>query len=328
MTTSNDGLPPASRVITGYFLIWLAAALWASLGPIYKLLMGLGLLPLTVVTFRAGLAALFLAGWTLVRERSLAPLRIARRDWPLMLAYGAVGIAFFYAVYVYAVQLTGVAVAVVLMYTAPAWVALIAWRWLGEGMDRSRVAALLLAFVGCMLVAQVNDLASLRLNGAGVLCGLGAGLGYGLYSVFNKVASSRYAPITVQFYGFAIGAIFLASSQPLTSTLAPTQTSGLAPFRSPLLLGEIVLMAIGPTLGGGLAYAAGVQRLPVSVASLLATLEPALATLFGYLLFGEVLQPGQWIGTCLILAAVVLLRPQAARANHKPENTVTAQTAQ
>jgi DME family drug/metabolite transporter len=218
-----------------------------------------------------------------------------------LLAYGMIGIACFYAAYIYAVQLTGVAVAVVLMYTAPAWVALIAWWRLGEGMDRVRALALLCAFGGCVLVAQVYDLAALRLNAVGVLCGLGAGLGYGLYSIFNKLALRRYMPMTVQFYGFAIGAGFLALSQPLANLMLP--------LHSPWLLGGLVLMALGPTLGGGLAYAAGVQRLPISVASLVATLEPALATLMGYLLFGETLQPGQWVGACLILMAVILLRP-------------------
>lgn len=290
--------------VVGYLLIWLAAALWASLGPFYKLLFHLGASPLTVVTFRAAVAALTLGGWTAMRGRSRKGLRIARRDLPLLLAYGAIGIAFFYAVYVYAVQLTGVAVAVVLMYTAPAWVTLIAWWRLGEGMDRSRVLALVLAFAGCFLVAQAYDRRALQINALGIVCGLGAGVGYGLYSIFNKIGTARYPPTTVQFYGFAIGAALLSLMQPWEALLAP--------LHSPLLLGGLVFMAIGPTLGGGLAYAAGVQRLPISIASLLATLEPALATLFGYILFDETLQPPQWLGMLAILAAATLLRPQAA----------------
>jgi DME family drug/metabolite transporter len=289
--------------VVGYLLIWLAAALWASLGPFYKLLFHLGASPLTVVTFRAAVAALVLGGWAAMRSPSRERLRVAQRDLPLLLAYGAIGIAFFYAVYVYAVQLTGVAVAVVLMYTAPAWVALIAWRRLGEGMDRARVLALALAIAGCFLVAQAYDRRALQVNALGIVCGLGAGLGYGLYSIFNKIGTARYPPTTVQFYGFAIGAALLSLMQPWEMLCAP--------LHSPLLLGGLIFMAIGPTLGGGLAYAAGVQRLPVSVASLLATLEPALATLFGYVFFDEALQPPQWLGMLAILAAATLLRPRA-----------------
>ncbi len=290
----------------GYLLVWLAATLWASLGPFYKLLLGLGVSPLAVVTFRTWLAALLLGGWMIIRKRSLAWLSLARRDRLLILAYGLIGIAFFYAAYVYAVQTTGVAIAVVLMYTAPAWVTLIAWWRLGEHVNRTQVMALALAFLGCALVAQIYDPAALHFNALGILYGLSAGLGYGLYSVFNKLALRRYPPTTVQFYGFAVGTIALALTQ------RPAEL--FAPMRSPLLLGLLTVMAVGPTLGGGLAYAAGVQRLPVNVASLLATLEPALAVLFGYWLFGEVLEWGQWLGAGLILLTAILLRPRGEEA--------------
>jgi drug/metabolite transporter (DMT)-like permease len=52
-----------------------------------------------------------------------------------------------------------------------------------------------------------------------------------------------------------------------------------------------------------------VQWVPVSVAAIVATWEPAVAVLFGYVLFGERLEPGQWLGTACILGAVLLLRP-------------------
>ncbi|NOZ30024.1 MAG: EamA family transporter [Chloroflexi bacterium] len=293
--------------LIGYLLIWLAAVLWASLALFYKAVLGLGVPPLTLVAYRAGGAACALAIWMVIRGDFPAGLRISRRDGPLMLAYGVVGVALFYIAYAYAIHLTGIAMAVVLMYTAPAWVALIAWRWLGEGMDLRRGIALVLAFLGCALVAQAYDVTALRFNVLGVLWGLGAGIGYGLYSIFNKLAVRRYSPAVVQFYGFAIGAFLLVALQPPRDLLAP--------LRSLPVLGLLIFIAVGPTLGGGLAYAAGVQRIRVSVASLLATLEPALAVLMGYLGFGEVLDPPQWIGVGLVLIAAVLLRPREAPAD-------------
>ncbi|HEY65283.1 MAG TPA: EamA family transporter [Caldilineae bacterium] len=288
-------------MLIGYLLVWMAAVLWASLGPLYKLLLDQGMPPLMIVALRTIGAAIILIGWTVARERSLAGLRIARRDVPLMLAYGIIGITFFYAAYAYAIQLTGVAVAVVLMYTAPVWVALIAWR-LGEGIGIRQVIALIAALLGCALVAEAYDPAALRLNAVGVLWGLGAGLGYGLYSIFNKIAVSRYAPLTVQFYGFAIGGILLMGLQ---ASKGPSVA-----LRSPLLSGAVALLMVACTLGGGLTYAMSVQRIPVSIASLLATLEPALATLFGYVFFGERLRLGQWVGAGMILAVAILLRPR------------------
>ena len=49
---------------------------------------------------------------------------------------------------------------------------------------------------------------------------------------------------------------------------------------------------------------------PVSVASLVATLEPVLAAVLAYLFLGETLSIGQVAGGALILLAVWLLRPR------------------
>jgi len=59
------------------------------------------------------------------------------------------------------------------------------------------------------------------------------------------------------------------------------------------------------------AYAAGVRTLPVSVASLMATLEPVLAALLAYLVLGQTLSASQVAGGGLIMLAVWLLRPRA-----------------
>ena len=53
--------------------------------------------------------------------------------------YGVFGIALFYATYINAILSVGVAVAAVLLYTAPVWVTLIAWRFLGERLTRMHV---------------------------------------------------------------------------------------------------------------------------------------------------------------------------------------------
>jgi len=228
-------------------------------------------------------------------------LHVPRRDWPGFLAYGLFGVATFFIAYVNAIHLTGVAVAAVLMYTAPAWVAVISWRWLGERLQPRGVIALGLALTGAALVARIYRPGLLRLNWLGVLAGMAAGLTYGLYSVFNKVLVRRNRPWVVQVYGLLIGAgvLFL---------LVPKQQL-LAGWGSPTAIALVIGMGIVPTLLASMAYAIGVQWVPVSLAAIVATLEPAVATVFGYLFFGERLEPLQLAGAACILSAVLLLRP-------------------
>jgi DME family drug/metabolite transporter len=294
---TGRGLPGTS--LQGYGLVVLAATLWASIGVFYKYLIGtFGLTPLAAAAFRGSVGGLMLLGALVVFRTDL---RVARRDWPMFLAYGLIGVALFFIAYVNAINLTGVAMAAVLMYTAPAWVALISWRWLGERLGRRGLAALGLALAGAALVAQVYDPTKLRVQGLGVLLGLIAGLGYGMYSVFNKVLVHRYRPWVVQVYGLLIGAAALVALVPKIELSRGWSSPGAIA----LLLG----MGLIPTLLASLAFAVGVQWVPVSVASILATLELAVATFFGYILFGERLGFGQLVGAACILAAVLLLRP-------------------
>jgi DME family drug/metabolite transporter len=289
---------PAAR---GYFLVLLAAGLWATLGVIYTMLAeSFGLPPLAVAAFRAGLGGLLLLGGLLILRRSW--LRLNRRAVGVVVAYGVFGIALFYGVYINAILTAGVAVSAVLLYTAPAWVAVIAWRLLGEQLTRTHLAALGLTLLGSALVAQIYRPELLRLNAQGIVWGLLSGLTYALWSVFNKVGVRHTNPWTLQCYGMLVGAGALLLFQPIT----PLQGA----LQSPAALFWLLMLALGPTVGASVAYAAGVQTVPVSVASLVATLEPVLAAVLARLALGESMSAGQIVGGGLILAAVWMLRPR------------------
>ncbi len=290
-----------SRATLGYVFIAGAALCWATIGVLYTVAVKrLGLHPLTVVAYRALLAGILLG--ILLWPQRHAAFRVRRQHWPLFLLYVLTGIVIFYVVYVYAILLVGVAVAVVLLYTAPAWVALIAGIFLNEPITRRVVVALALTWVGVILIARAYDLEQVRVNAVGLLAGLASGLTYGLYSVFQKVTVKHYRPWTVQWYGLFWGGLGLALLQPWHTFVAPL-------FR-PEVYVWLLALALVSTLAPGLLYTTGVQWVPVSVASIVATLEPVAATFFGYVFLGERLQPAQWVGAACVLIAVWLLRPR------------------
>jgi len=290
--------------LRGYALALVAAGLWATLGLFYTGLQAYGLSRLTIAFYRAALTALILflvLGW-----RRRAWLRLPRRDWFLFLVYGLVGVAAFYVVYIYAIGLTGMGMAAVLMYTAPAWVTLLSAVFFEERLGVSKVAAVLLAVGGCALVGQVYDLASVRLNWVGILAGLGAGLTYGLYTLFSKAAQRRYTSWASLAYALGLGALFML---PLQSPVDLLQA-----VAEPAALFWLLMLALAPTLGGGVAFNAALRRIPASSASIVATLEPVIATLLGWAFLGERLEAPQLVGAGLILAAVVLLQRESGEA--------------
>ena len=191
--------PLRSNRIVGVLLVLLAAGLWGTLGTVYTLTMdNFGLTPITVVFYRTFLSAVLIGLWMLFFKRSL--FKVQRRNWALLFAYGLFGVTVFFLAYIYAVVLTGVTTAVLLLYTAPALVALMAWRVLGERLSGALVAALALNFIGVVLVAGAYDPAVFSFNSLGILYGVTAAATFALYSIFGKMAlQAKIALPTMMF---------------------------------------------------------------------------------------------------------------------------------
>jgi DME family drug/metabolite transporter len=283
--------------VRGYGLVMLAAALWATLGVIFKFLLSTYALPRITISFlRAGLGGgLLLAGLALGQRSAL---RLTWRDAPFFLGFGLIGVAAFFAVYVMAVDLAGVTVAVILLYTAPAWVAVFSTLFLGEQLGAVKIVCVGLSIAGCALIARVYNLSALSLNVVGLLAGVASGLTYALYSVFIKVGVRRHSMWTVLGYGYFIGALFLLPFQ---------SAHGLSVLGQPGAWLWLALLIAGPTLGSGVAFAAGLRYVPASNASIVATIEPLIAAILAYVFLGERLEWPQLLGGGLILAAVILL---------------------
>ncbi len=288
-----------SERTNGFLLVTGAAALWAMLVIFYHNLVGLyGIQPLEVAFLRATLSAVILGLALAARQPAL--LRLQRRDLPLFVAFGLLGVAAFFIVYVYAIRLTGGAMAAVLMYTAPAWVTIIAWRASGEPLTRTKLIALGLSFIGCALVARAYDLAQFRLDLVGILCGLASGLTYGLYILFNKRAVQRYSPWTAMFYALAFGALFLLPWQSSSRLWAAMSRPAPALW--------LLALALGPTLGAYLLLGKSLERLSASVVSIVATSEPVMAAVVAWAFLGQTLSPVQIVGGGAVLTGVLLLR--------------------
>ena len=286
-------------ITKGYAIALTATTLWATTGVLISyLLIHYTIAPLTLACWRDVIVSSVLAVILAAVRPSL--LRIRRQDILFFAVYGFFGVAIFNALWVYSVDFNGATLAVVLVYTGPAFVA-IAARWLfHEPITRFKVLAIALSLIGCILVTGAYDLTQLRLNPLGVLCGIGVGLGFALYSLFGKLSAPRYNPWTATAYSFGLGAFFLL----LTQRPAQLFSMGNAP------LGWLTLFVLGagPTLVGFALYTVSLGYLPVSVASLIATLEPVFTAIMAFFLLGERLSTVQFVGALLILFGVITLR--------------------
>lgn len=304
---------PARQALAGTLLVLCAAGLWATFGLFATRLYAEGFSPWELASVRAFVAFAALLLWMTLTRR---PLRVDRRTALFLVLYGIFGFAVFQVVYLGALQRTSVTVAAALLYTAPAFVLLIARFTLGEPLDGKRVALLGLVLIGVLLVT--GSLGALlgpgggELSPMGIALGLGAGLTYGIYTVFSKAAMNRTTPGPALLWSLGAAALALALIAPPFEPL----------LRSRSALPWLVGLGIVPTLLAYVLFLRALRLLRAGAASMIAAVEPVIAALLAALFLGERLRIEQAAGiACIVLAAALTERLAAGSRQVRPSAT-------
>ncbi|MBA2512077.1 MAG: EamA family transporter [Rubrobacteraceae bacterium] len=274
-----------------------AASTWGTLGIFSKMLYAEGVSFESLVAFRATIGWLAVMLFLLVTG-GLRRLRVPRRDLAFLFPLGLIGIGLFYLFYFYTVRESAVGTAAVLLYSSPAFVVVLAWLFLGEGLGPVKIVSLGLTVGGVFLVAGAYDPANLEVTPTVLVTGLLAGLTYGLYSIFGRPVAGRLGPAVILSYALFFGAVLLIlAAIPTLHTLA-----GLA-FTSYALL--FMLAVVHTTLAFAL-YTFGLGRLGAGRAAIVATVEPVVAGALGTVLLGEELTITKIVGAGLVILGAVL----------------------
>ena len=288
------------KSVLGDILIIIAGLFWGSMGIFVRHLNGLGFTSIQVACLRLTMAGVIFALILLIKDPK--GFKIKPKDIPLFLALGLVSILFFTCCYFTAIRLMTMSTAAILLYTSPIWVMILAIIFLKEKITLNKIIALVLAFIGCVLVSGFGG----KISVVGILVGLGSGLGYGLYSIFGTFALRKYSPYTVTTYTFLIaglGSIFVANPVDLADKISKTSSL-------PGLLGFVLLTSVVTAVIPFLLYTLGLNKTSAGKAAVLATVEPAAATLFGFFVMGETIGPVAICGILLVFAAIIVLSIQ------------------
>lgn len=275
-----------------------AAALWGIIGLWNRRLMAAGLSPLSIVLVRnlggMALLALFFA----LRDRSV--FQVERRHWKYFFGTGVVSVGFFTICYFSCQKLCSLAVASILLYTAPSFVVLLSAVLWKEPVTKKKLLALFLTLIGCAFVCGLFS-GGLSVTVPGVLLGLGSGFFYALYSVFGRYALAHYGPMTVTVWTFLFAG-------PASLVLLRPAELGAALGGGPEVWLTALALAVFSTAAPYILYTWGLARTEPGRASILASLEPVVASLTGALVFGEPLGTLTVLGILCVLAGVTILR--------------------
>ncbi|WP_456422959.1 EamA family transporter [Thermococcus sp.] len=271
----------------GYILVFLSASMWGTLGIFATYIYRYGVDSFTMVFFRVLFALIILGTYIALVFRENPFTR--ERLW-FYAVYGLVGVFGFYTLYFYTVKISSVGFAVLLVYTAPAFSVLLGRLIFREPITPEKGLALVMVLLGVLLVAGNVDF---NVSNLALVTGIATGFIYAIYGVLAKFGVRNERPERVLFMTLLFGLLFLA---PFSRFSIP---SGAVPY----LLG----LAFFPTFLGYTLYNHALKEVEVSRASIVATIEPVVAIILAYILFGEELTPLQLFGGALIIGASILV---------------------
>lgn len=273
-----------------------AAALWGIIGVWNRRLMAGGLSPYSIVVVRNCGGLVLLTAVMALRDRSV--FRVERQHLKYFFGTGVVSVVLFTVCYFSCQEICSLAVASILLYTAPAIVVVLSailWR---ERVTKKKLLALGLTLVGCALVCGVFS-GALTVTGGGIALGLGAGFFYALYSIFGRYALAHYGPMTVTVWTFVFAGV---------ASLVLVRPAELAALAQPSMALTAVGLVVCSTVLPYILYTRGLARVEAGKASILASLEPVVASVAGVVLFGEPMSPLTAAGIVCVLAGVYILR--------------------
>lgn len=281
-----------------FLYVLIAAAMWGGAGVFVKLAAVCGIKEMQIVFFRAFFSVIILAFIIIFKNKQFFKIRL--KDVWLFAAAGVFSIVLFNFSYYKTMALTSLSVAAVLLYTAPIFVCILSVILFREKITFNKIAALIIAFVGCCFVSGVFS-QNQRITATALVFGLLTGFGYSLYTIFSQLLLNKgYNSLTITFYTFLFAAF---GSLPLIN-IAKTFSQITA---KPSGIVVMVLMALFNTVIPYLLYTAGLSGVPITAAPIIATIEPVVATVISVAVYREAFEIWHLIGIVLVLLSVLIL---------------------
>lgn len=278
-------------------LVILSGIFWGTTSLFVKALAVHGLDSIQISCIRVISSAIFMSLFVLIKDKSLFKIKL--KDLPLFIIIGSVSIFSTSICYFKTISVASVSVACVLMYTAPIFVLIFSVIFFKEKLTNKKIIAVILAVIGCTLVSGIVGSDS-RISGTGLIFGLLSGILYASYSILGKLILKKYSPLTMTVYAFifaALTALFIFDFN----------TAGSLVVQNTYLILLYPLTGICTSVLPYLLYSLGLKKLEPSIAAVLSSVEPLVATLVSIFILLEPFSLISGAGILIILISVIIL---------------------
>ena len=310
---TGSNAPITRRPYLGYGLALLAAACWGVGGLTAKWLftpaspqtrswplppLGIVVQPTVLAGGRAVSAFVILALVLAVVRRE--DLRISTRDVPFLAIFGVAGLAMVHFSYFKTISLTNVATAILLEYLAPIVVLIVGVAFMKHRFSWSLPLGVALSVTGCAMVVGAFGGGGVVVSPAGVVWGLVSAVFFATYSLMGTVAAKRFSPYTTLVWGLGFASLFwllVIGPRPILALFADAKT-GVA----------VLMMAVISTIVPFAAFLVALRHIAPTNATITSTVEPVIAGVGAFWLFGESLSAMQMLGGAFVVVAIVVVQ--------------------
>lgn len=204
--------------------------------------------------------------------------------------------------YFSSIRYSGISVAVLLLYTAPVYVNLLAPPILGEQNSSKSYLPLLLAIAGVLLIARPGEVLTSMDTGSdfekGIIFGLLSGLSFGATIITIRYLRHDYTGIAQTFWLTGVSLFFL-----LPSALSTSVNVFLENFNILLIFGLTITFA-------AVIYLKGISGIRAQTGSILALVEPVSGIFFDSTVLKNPLYISTFLGCAFILTAAYIVSKQ------------------
>lgn len=287
MPVQEDSFKPYSEVIIG-------SIIYGTIGVFLDKVQDMSVGSILFSRLFFGLCMMFIY---LLFSRGLGQLKLIKnRKYLLLLGFLNVttGICYFSSI-----RYSGISVAVLLLYTAPIYVNLLAPPILGERNSSKSLLPLLLAIAGVLLISRPGEVLMSLDTGSdflkGLIFGLLSGLSFGITIVTVRYLRHDYTGLAQTFWMTGVGLLIMLPSALLTP--------------SPLFLNNFsTLMLFGFTITfAAVIYLKGISGIRAQTGSILALLEPVSGIFFDSTVLKNPLYTSTILGCGFIITAAYIV---------------------
>ena len=280
-------------------MIATASTLFGLNGNLSRLLFDDGISPVTLVEFRMLIGAISLLGVLVIGQRK--GLKVPRRSWGWIVAFG-LSLAMVTFTYFMAISRLPLTIALVIQFTAPAWMVLGVAAWHRRLPSAHVLVALALTFGGVILLTGLWRKGLNGLDAIGLLYCLLAVITYIAYLLLGRRVGKGLPSLTSTAYGALVASIFWFSVQPPWAIPANTWT----PYHLVMIiLVGIIGMAIPFSLVLG-----SLRRIDPTRVGIASMLELVAAGVIAYFWLGQHLDWLQIMGCVLVMGGITILQSE------------------